>query len=330
MPVTYFLPRDELDRLFGALVADGRRIVGPTIADGAVVYDELNSSAELPYAWTADTAPGSYRLRTTGDRRAFDYGGALTSWKRFTHPSQIPLTRAHRDADRIAAGGIQERAMRAGPGGDPDHAARRDAALIVAVECAMATSTCFCTSMASGPEVDHGADLVLSELDDGFVVRVGSNAGIPVVASLGLRAAAPDEVERATAQVAAVREAIGDPVAADGLAARLRTALDHPRWSEVAERCLACANCTLVCPTCFCTSVGVASDLDGADASTERSWDSCFSLGFGRVAGDANFRPKVRDRYRQWLTHKFSTWWDQFGSSGCVGCGRGIAWGPGG
>ncbi len=350
MPAAYFLPRNELDRLFGALVADGRRIVGPTIADGAVVYDELNSSAELPYGRTADTAPGSYRLRTTGDRRAFDYGVALTSWKRFTHPSLIPLTRAHRDADRIvvesvleeppklafvgvracelAALGIQERAMRAGPAGDPDHAARRDAALIVAVECAMATSTCFCTSMASGPEVDHGADLVLSELDDGFVVRVESDAGVPVVASLGLRAAAPDEVERATAQVAAVREVIGDPVAANGLAARLRTALDHPRWSEVAERCLACANCTLVCPTCFCTSVGVASDLDGADASTERSWDSCFSLGFGRVAGDANFRPKVRDRYRQWLTHKFSTWWDQFGSSGCVGCGRCIAWCP--
>jgi NAD(P)H-flavin reductase len=176
--------------------------------------------------------------------------------------------------------------------------------------------------------VNGGADLVLSELDEGFVIRVGTDAGAGVVETLQLRAARLDEVGNARAQVAAVRAKIGDPVAADGLPERLRAALDHPRWDEVAERCLACANCTLVCPTCFCTSVGVASDLDGIEAVTERSWDSCFSLGFGRVAGDANFRPKVRDRYRQWLTHKFSTWWDQFGSTGCVGCGRCIAWCP--
>jgi sulfhydrogenase subunit beta (sulfur reductase) len=345
-----FLPRRVLDQLFGALTADGRRIVGPTIAEGAVVYDELREAASLPHGATADTAPGAYRLRATGSQRTFDYGIPVTAWKRFTHPSIVPLTRARRDGDRvavepvvepaprlafvgvraceIAALDIQERAMRAGPAGDPDHAARRDASLIVAVECATATSTCFCTSMGTGPEVKGGADLILSELDDGFVVRAASDAGAALVERLDLRPAAADEVEQATDQVAAVRAAIGDPVPSERLPERLRASLDHPRWAEIAERCLACANCTLVCPTCFCTSVAVASDLDGVEASTERRWDSCFSLGFGRVAGDGNFRPKVEDRYRQWLTHKFSTWWDQFGSTGCVGCGRCIAWCP--
>jgi NAD(P)H-flavin reductase/NAD-dependent dihydropyrimidine dehydrogenase PreA subunit len=345
-----FLPRADLDRLFLALRTDGRRIVGPTVADGAVVYDELDNPADLPLGVMSEAAPGSDRLRPGDAARAFDYGVPVTAWKRFTHPAIVPLTRSRRDGDRIlvepvasdppklafvgvraceiAALDIQERAMRAGPVGDADHASRRDAALVVAVECALATSTCFCTSMGTGPEVRAGADLVLSELDDGFVVRVGSDAGAAAVEPLELADADPDQVERATSQVAAVRAAIGDPVPADGLASRLRAALDHPRWAEVAERCLACANCTLVCPTCFCTSVGVASDLDGAEASTDREWDSCFSLGFGRVAGDANFRPKVADRYRQWLTHKFSTWWDQFGSTGCVGCGRCIAWCP--
>jgi NAD(P)H-flavin reductase/formate hydrogenlyase subunit 6/NADH:ubiquinone oxidoreductase subunit I len=182
--------------------------------------------------------------------------------------------------------------------------------------------------MGTGPEVADGADVVLSELDEGYVVTAGSAAGAAIVEPLALRPAVPSEMDRAGEQVAAVRAAVGDPVPADGLPERLRAALDHPRWAEVADRCLACANCTLVCPTCFCTSVGVSSDLDGVEATTERQWDSCFSLGFGRVAGDANFRPKVADRYRQWLTHKFSTWWDQFGSSGCVGCGRCIAWCP--
>ena len=169
--------------------------------------------------------------------------------------------------------------MRAGPLGDADHAARRDAALVVAVECATATSTCFCTSMGTGPEVRDGADLVLSELDDGFVVRAGSPAGAAILERLDLRAATDGDEAAAVAQVAAVRASIGDPVPTEGLPERLRGALDHPRWAEVAERCLACANCTLVCPTCFCTSVSVASDLDGIDGSTARTWDSCFSLG---------------------------------------------------
>ncbi|HET8785736.1 MAG TPA: 4Fe-4S dicluster domain-containing protein [Candidatus Limnocylindrales bacterium] len=344
---TAFLPRTELDRLFDALRIDGRSLIGPTIRDGAVVYDEIASAAELPVGWRADTAPGTYRLTQDPTPRAFDYGVPVTSWKRFTHPPRVPLTRTSSDgrvesvepetqrmafigarACELAALDIQERVLRAGPAGDVDHAARRDAALVVAVECAVSASTCFCTSMGTGPEVTGGADIVLAELDDGYTVRALTEAGRRVVALLDMSPASDEQVALAGAQVAAVRSAIGDPVPTAGLAERLRAAPEHPRWDEIAERCLACTNCTLVCPTCFCTSVSVASDLDGLVGETERTWDSCFTLGFGRVAGDNNFRPRVADRYRQWLTHKFSTWWDQFGSSGCVGCGRCITWCP--
>jgi NAD(P)H-flavin reductase/NAD-dependent dihydropyrimidine dehydrogenase PreA subunit len=272
----------------------------------------------------------------------------VTSWKRFTHPARVPLTGTDESsclvepvlpdpprqaflgvrACEIAALDIQERVVRAGPAGDVDHVARRDASLVVAVECARATGTCFCTSMGTGPEVTGGVDIVLAELDDGFTVRAVSAAGAAVVAGLGLEPATPEQTAAARDQVASVRAAIGDPVPSEGLAERLRAAPDHPRWGVVAERCLACTNCTLVCPTCFCTSVSVAADLDSGAGTTERTWDSCFTLGFARVAGDANFRPAVTDRYRQWLTHKFSTWWDQFGSTGCVGCGRCITWCP--
>jgi NAD(P)H-flavin reductase len=343
-----FLARTDLDRLLAALRAHGRDVIGPTIREGAVVYQEIREAGDLPVGWTADSAPGSYRLRRTGTDRAFDYGVGVTAWKRFTHPPRVPLTTISagsaevepvrptvRDvaflgvrACEVAALDIQERVLRSGPAGDPDHAARRDAALVIAVECAVATSTCFCTSMGTGPEVTGGADIVLAELDDGFTVRAMTPAGEKVVAALVLPQATPHQAAAAAKSVEGVRAAIGDLVPADGLAERLRAAPDHPRWAEVAERCLACTNCTLVCPTCFCTSVGVASDLDGTIATTERTWDSCFTLGFGRVAGDLNFRPKVADRYRQWLTHKFSTWWDQFGSTGCVGCGRCITWCP--
>ncbi len=344
---TAYLPRGELDRLLAVLNADGRTVVGPTIRDGAVVYAEIADASQLPVGWRADSAPGSYRLETTARDRAFDYGIAVTAWKRFTHPPRVPLTTTGQDglvepvepdvprvafigvrACELAALDIQERVFRAGPAGDADHAARREASLVVAVECAVAMSTCFCTSMGTGPEVSDDADIVLAELDDGFTVRALTPAGERIVAMLGLGEASVAQIRSAAAQVAGVRAWIGDPVPTEGLAERLRAAPEHPRWAEVAERCLACTNCTLVCPTCFCTSVSVSSDLDGVSGATERTWDSCFTLGFGRVAGGANFRPRVADRYRQWLTHKFSTWWDQFGSTGCVGCGRCITWCP--
>jgi ferredoxin len=113
----------------------------------------------------------------------------------------------------------------------------------------------------------------------------------------------------------------------DGIRDLLFSNLEHPRWQQVADRCLSCANCTLVCPTCFCSSVSDVADLSGDHASRERQWASCFTLEHSQMHG-GNARPTVASRYRQWLTHKLAGWIDQFGSSGCTGCGRCITWCP--
>ena len=332
-----FLPRADLDRLIDALADDGRTVIGPTVADGAIVLDEVRSVADLPVGWAAESKPGGYRLSRRSDARAFDHAVGPTSWKRWTFPPRAPMASRVEAAQSLAFLGVraceiaalltQDRVLQGGPAVDADYRVRRASALVVAVECATALETCFCTSMGTGPEVTSGYDIALTELDDGFVVRAGSPAGEAIVgrldlpqANVGQRVAAADTLRR-------TRERIGNPVPTEGLAARLVAAAESPRWAEIAERCLACANCTLVCPTCFCTSVGTKSDLDGGNATSERTWDSCFTFDFARVAG-GNFRPRTRDRYRQWLTHKFGTWWDHFGSSGCVGCGRCIAWCP--
>jgi ferredoxin len=114
---------------------------------------------------------------------------------------------------------------------------------------------------------------------------------------------------------------------AEGVHDLLLRNLDSPVWDDVAERCLTCGNCTLVCPTCFCTHVEDASSLDGATAERTRVWDTCFSVQYAEMHG-GNTRPTPRSRYRQWLTHKLATWEDQFDTSGCVGCARCIAWCP--
>jgi sulfhydrogenase subunit beta (sulfur reductase) len=345
-----FLPRAELDRLLDLLRADGRTIIGPRVRDGAIVYDEVHSAADLPAGWTDDQAPGRYRLRQTESPRLFGYTVGPQGWKRYTQPPRVALGTATRDgatvaftpatpeaprlallgvrACEIAALLVQDRALGAGPFIDVDYRARRQNALIVSVQCTRAGATCFCTSMGTGPEITDGVDLVLTELDDGFVIHAGSQAGARILEGLN-PAEATDEHEASVAiGVASARATMANQgVAAEGLPARLMDRLDSPRWAEVADRCLACANCTMVCPTCFCTSVGALSDLDGNVNQTERRWDSCFSGDFAKVAG-GNFRPRREDRYRQWLTHKFATWHDQFGTSGCVGCGRCITWCP--
>jgi NAD(P)H-flavin reductase/formate hydrogenlyase subunit 6/NADH:ubiquinone oxidoreductase subunit I len=348
-PTTHFLARDELDRLIARLREDGRRVIGPTVVDGAVSYEEIESSADLPIGLRDDQAAGSYRLVGSGRQRAFDVAVGMTSWKGRTFPSRVPLTRARTGAAgttfteedpavepmaflgvracELAALRVQDRVLADGPFVDADYAARRDDAFVIAVQCSRASATCFCTSMGTGPEVTDGFDLALAELDDGYLMRAGSRRGEAMLATLPAQPATAEQERTAAAEVAAVRSAIGRPVATDGLHDRLLDALDSPRWAEVGDRCLACANCTLVCPTCFCTSVVQRSDLDGAVTVSERTWDSCFTAGFAKVAG-GSFRNRRQDRYRQWLTHKFATWIDQFGTFGCVGCGRCIAWCP--
>jgi NAD(P)H-flavin reductase/NAD-dependent dihydropyrimidine dehydrogenase PreA subunit len=348
---TAFLPRAGLNTLIALLIDDGRTVIGPTIGDGAIAYEEIRSAADLPIGWGEEQRPGGYRLVPNEDSTSvFGFTVGPASWKRYTFPARVPIGRS-RTVDgastfedvipdarplaflgvrgcELAALRVQDRVLRDGSVADPDYAARREAALVIAVECTVAAATCFCTSMGTGPEVDeHDADLVLTEIDGGFLVRVGSDAGRAIADRLVLEEAGDDRTAAARAAVAAVRELIGDPVNTDGLRGRLLGRLEDPRWAEVAERCLACANCTLVCPTCFCTSVSQRSDLDTLDSVTERTWDSCFSGDFAKVAG-GNFRSRRQDRYRQWLTHKFATWLDQFGTFGCVGCGRCITWCP--
>jgi NAD(P)H-flavin reductase/Pyruvate/2-oxoacid:ferredoxin oxidoreductase delta subunit len=181
--------------------------------------------------------------------------------------------------------------------------------------------------MGTGPEVTTGADLILGELDDGFVVRAATPAGERIAETLDLEPAGDDRSTRAIAEVAMARVAMGTGAVPANSRSVLMANLENPRWDAIAARCIACANCTLVCPTCFCTGLEVVSGFDADASRAVRAWDSCFTDGFAQVAG-GSFRPRHRDRYRQWLTHKFATWWDQFGTSGCIGCGRCVAWCP--
>ncbi len=349
-----WLPRENLDRLIALLREDGRRVVGPTVADSAIVYDEIGSSADLPTGMVDEQAPGRYRISRDSNGsagRSFDYASSPTSWKAYAFPSIVPIARARRDGDGLvyedvehdapriaylgvracdlAALAIHDDVLTGGPYIDEDYADRRGKAFIVAVDCAKPSGTCFCASMGTGPEVSSGFDVALIELDDGYVARAGSEAGQKLLDRMALDSATAIQMHAAAGVGVEARATMSAQlgVHTEGLKDRLMQQLESDGWEEIGERCLACTNCTMVCPTCFCTDVTQTTDLLGDESVAERQWASCFTLDFARVA-HGNFRPQVKDRYRQWLTHKFSTWVDQFGTFGCVGCGRCISWCP--
>lgn len=343
----------QLQALIDVLQRRGYRVVGPTVRDGAIVYDELRSAADLPSGWTDEQDGGTYRLKRRPDRAHFGYAVGPHSWKQFLHPPRLRLWRARRqeqgfevipEADpppryafigvracELHAIAIQDKVFVHGPYVDPSYQARRQPAFIVAVNCAQAGGTCFCVSMGTGPRATFGYDLALTEVLDGaqhdFVVEVGTALGAEVVAEVPHRPASDDARQAADGVVARTATQMGRRLDTADIKALLYRNYDHPRWEEVAARCLTCANCTMVCPTCFCTTVEDVTDLTGEHAERWRQWDSCFTMDFSYIHG-GSVRASPKSRYRQWLTHKLATWIDQFGTSGCVGCGRCITWCP--
>ena len=344
-----FLPRDGLQSLIDELSGDGFSVIGPTIDQGAIIYAEIESVDELPRGWTDRQQPGEYRLERRDDDAYFGYVVGPHSWKRYLFPPLTTVATADRTdngwdlktpdepalryaflgvrACEIAAMKIQDRVFTGGAYVDPIYQQRREAAFIVAVNCTTAAPTCFCTSMNTGPRCESGFDLALTEVADGFIVVADSDAGGELLGRLPVTLATDEQLDRGQHARQQAVDQIQRTLNTDGIRDLLLNNLEHPQWEDVAKRCLSCTNCTMVCPTCFCSTVTEVSDLTGDHVERQRQWDSCFNIDFSYMNGGI-VRNNVRSRFRQWLTHKLASWQDQFESSGCVGCGRCITWCP--
>jgi len=348
------ISRERFARLLEVLREDGYRLVGPTVRDGAIVHDAISGVSDLPEGVGESQERGTYRLESRGDRALFGYAVGPHSWKPSFFAPTVPLWRARRkdgsftvlehgareqpplaligarscDLHAIA---IQDRVFLGGETIDPAYEARRRRTFVVAVNCGRAGGTCFCVSMGTGPRATLGFDLALTELLDDrghrFIVDIGSEPGRDVLARIGAEETTPEDREAADAVIARTAEHMGRQMPTDGIKEVLYASVDHPRWDDVAARCLACTNCTLVCPTCFCSTVEDRTDLAGEVAERVQRWDSCFTMEHSHVHG-GSVHASIKSRYRQWLTHKLASWIDQFGTSGCVGCGRCITWCP--
>jgi formate hydrogenlyase subunit 6/NADH:ubiquinone oxidoreductase subunit I len=339
--------------LLNALLRRGYTCIGPTVRDAAIVYEEIRAEDDLPIGYTDEQDGGTYRLKKRNDAARFGYTVGPVSWKQYLFPPSTLLMKAHRTADGfltevqanrvpvyafigvracdLNAIAVQDRIFFKGPYVDPTYKARREAAFIVVVNCGQAGRTCFCVSMDTGPMARTGYDLALTEIleDDRheFLVEVGSERGEEVARELPTRPADDTDINAGQRMVDRAVAQMGRSMDTAGIKDLLYRNMDHPRWENVAARCLSCANCTMVCPTCFCSTVEEVTDLTGDHTERWRRWDSCFTAPHSYIHG-GSVRPTTLSRYRQWMTHKLATWIDQFETSGCVGCGRCITWCP--
>jgi len=345
---------EGLASLVSRLLDAGYRVVGPTVRDGAIVLDEIVSADELPSGVTARHEAAEYRIESRDDGAVFGWAVGPHSWKQELLPPRVRLWRASAAANGkpptieedpsparplaifgarpcdLRAIAIQDRVFLEGEYVERDYQLRREGVFIVVVNCGVPGGTCFCTSMGTGPRAEEGFDLALTEVlgdEHRFVVEIGSERGREVLSAVPTRPATSDDVGAALLVTHEAARRMGRELDTLRLPEILAANRDNPRFRDVAARCLTCGNCTAVCPTCFCTSVEDVNDLADGSAERWRTWDTCFSLDFSYIHG-GSVRRSPMSRYRNWLTHKFGTWVDQFGTSGCVGCGRCITWCP--
>jgi len=344
---------DQLQQLIGVLVEQKYTVYGPTVRERAVTYNQINSAEQLPVGWSDEQDGGYYRLVKSTRPAFFDYVVGPHSWKRVFYPALQKLWTAKK-TDRgfevqpsdngtpklaligvrsceLKALAIQDQILAQGEFVDPLYRKLRSEAVIVAVNCTRPGGTCFCASVGSGPKATAGFDLALTEIFTDnrhrLVVEVGSRRGEKLIGALQAAKASESELAAADRAVEQAAASMGRRLDTDRLKEILYRRFDDPHWEKIAERCLTCGNCTMVCPTCFCVNVQDTTDLAGSLAERGRCWDSCFSVDFSYIHG-GSIRPSAYARYRQWLMHKLAYWQDQFGVLGCVGCGRCITWCP--
>ena len=348
---TIAIQKSVLNIVLKRLQEEGYQTVGPRVKDETLIYGQIENIDELLYGYITEQKAGSFRLIHTDHKRYFDAIPGAQSWKQFLFPSRAELFTLQKNGNgwktldsqtdtpsyafigvracELAAIQIQDNIFMRPDFTDPVYRQRRQCIFIVSVNCLAPAGTCFCASMGSGPRVKDGFDINLTELEDVFLLTIGSELARSILNGIEYEDASAFMLTTAEHAIERAIQLMGRTLDIIDLPELILKNLDAPHWKEISERCLSCGNCTQVCPTCFCWDVVDQMSLDGKTTSRTRVWDSCFNPGYSYLAG-GNTRPTIASRYRQWLSHKLGTWKEQHGTLGCVGCGRCITWCPAG
>ncbi len=351
-PFQYRLSVSDLEALFGALHQQNYINIGPVARDGAIMFEELASFTDLAQGYYEDQGRGSYHLDHLADRSLFGYSVGPQSVKKYLHPSRRLLWSARKEEggfelqlpkgpEKMAFWGVRSCDLEAirvldgvfleGQVVNEWYRQAREQMFVVAAGCSHPSSNCFCTSMDGGAIPSDNFDLSLVEVINKeshyFLTEAATEQAQVVCETLAFTEATEEDIGAAREVITHAEEQMTRRFTPSEARQLLQSSLENKQWEDVARRCLSCANCTMVCPTCFCTTTEDVIDLTGEHTERWLRQDSCFTAEYSYIHGGV-VRSSTKSRYRQWITHKFMNWHDQFGTAGCVGCGRCIAWCP--
>ena len=213
---------------------------------------------------------------------------------------------------------------------DSYYFARRNRAIIIGLDC-IPDEFCFCRSTRTD-FVDSGFDLFLSDIDDSYLVRIGTSIGDDMVTAADslFREVEKEDREKYKAKSIRRRESFQTEIQLQDFPEIMDLEYESQVWREVGEECLSCGTCSMVCPTCYCYAVFDELNLDAESGQRKRRWDSCLFKDYALVAGGHNFRAQRSSRVKNRYFHKQRGFVSQYGRPSCVGCGRCKAYCPAG
>jgi sulfhydrogenase subunit beta (sulfur reductase) len=204
---------------------------------------------------------------------------------------------------------------------DEAYRVRREQSILIATACTGEGPECFCTSFGIDPLRPTGADAVLADAGETYLITSLTGKGKRVIEMLQpfLKESAEGTDGRKIKEILKLKYERGD-IPADQVPKEEKKLWDLSIWDELASRCLGCGVCTVLCPTCHCFDV--EDEHHGSSGKRFRAWDSCMNPSFTKMASGENPRPTQRERLRQRFLHKLTYFPAKEGVPACVGCGR--------
>lgn len=212
---------------------------------------------------------------------------------------------------------------------DPWWQKRRQSTVLVGLGCHNPCSTCFCTSVGTGPFDRSGVDVLMTELPEGYLLEAETEAGEALLVQGAVGGRASEEVlERARSIADKASKSVPRLFLPDPLRDKPMTELFQAAfWEEVQFACINCGTCTFLCPTCWCFDI--QDEVHQHEGVRLRLWDSCMFPLFTLHGSGHNPRNQKLQRVRQRFMHKFKYYVDKYGNGpACVGCGRCVQYCP--
>jgi len=208
---------------------------------------------------------------------------------------------------------------------DYNYLTRRSKIILVGLECNEYCDEYASCNLVNANFPKGGYDLFFTDLGDHFIIHVNTRTGDEIIKETGSFEKADtshiNELEKLRKKK---RKVFGNEVPIEGkhIPELFDKSFNADVWRDLEERCLACGNCTNVCPTCYCFDIRDEIDLNLKGGTRYRLWYSCQLESFAKIAGDINFRKGRSARQRHRYYRKFRYPVDKFLRFFCTGCGR--------